>query len=293
MTSRRPGILGGVFLALWPALAGTAQPPMDAPGADDRILVVAPHPDDESLCCAGYIRRALSAGAEVAIVWLTAGDAFELDALAVEHHLRLKGLGMRRLGDLRLLEALEAGRRLGVPRGNLFVLGYPDRGLAALAGNFMNTPWRSAYTGTTIIPYPGARSPGAACTGVNLLAELAALVAIVRPTRVLVTAPEDRHPDHAAAAWFVQRALAGSRSAAQLRYYVIHAGRRWPQPRGLHQDLMMTPPPTAVARRWFSFDLQPGELAVKHDALAAHRTQMEVMRPFLDAFIRRNELFAQ
>lgn len=293
MTSRRPGILGGVFLALWPALAGTAQPPLDAPGADDRILVVAPHPDDESLCCAGYVRRALSGGAEVAIVWLTAGDAFELDALAVEHHLRLKGPGMRRLGEMRLREALEAGRRLGVPRDNLFVLGYPDRGLAALAGNFMDKPWRSSYTGASVVPYSGARSPGKASTGSNLLAELAALVGSFRPTQVLVSAPEDRHPDHAAAATFAQRALAGSGSAAQLRYYVIHAGRGWPRPRGLHQDLALSPAPTASTRRWYSFELQAQEIAAKRDALAAHRTQREVMRPFLDAFVRRNELFAQ
>src|SRR5690606_16065184 len=46
-----------------PALGGAA---LDA-GA--RILVVAPHPDDESLCCGGLIATARRAGAEVSIVW--------------------------------------------------------------------------------------------------------------------------------------------------------------------------------------------------------------------------------
>ena len=53
----------------------------------DAVLVVAPHPDDETLCCAGVIQRARAAGARVAIVWLTGGDAFELDAILVERRL--------------------------------------------------------------------------------------------------------------------------------------------------------------------------------------------------------------
>src|ERR1700689_1556600 len=53
----------------------------------DVLVVVAPHPDDETLCCAGAIVRARAAGARVAIVWITSGDGFELDAHVVEHRL--------------------------------------------------------------------------------------------------------------------------------------------------------------------------------------------------------------
>ena len=54
------------------------------------LLVVSPHPDDETLCCAGVIQRVLQAGGHVSIVWLTSGDGSELDLLVVEKSLFLR-----------------------------------------------------------------------------------------------------------------------------------------------------------------------------------------------------------
>lgn len=293
MKPRRPGILRRVFLALLPATTGAAQlTPMDAPVAGERILVVSPHPDDESLCCAGYLQRARTSGAAIAIVWLTAGDAFELDALVVEHRVRLKGRGMRRLGEERLHEAMEAGRRLGVPAERLFMLGYPDRSLPALAGNFMAEARWSSYTATTRVPYPDAFSPDSEYTGENLLRDLGAVIDGFAPTRILVSAPEDLHPDHATAPEFLRRALTRRGITPRVHYFIIHAGRGWPRPRGLNPSLALAPPPNGTGRRWRSFELTAEEATGKQFVLAAHHTQMQVMRPFLHAFVRSNELFA-
>lgn len=46
----------------------------------ERILVVAPHPDDETLGVAGLIRSALEAGSEVRVVFMTNGDGFRRGA---------------------------------------------------------------------------------------------------------------------------------------------------------------------------------------------------------------------
>ena len=92
--------------------AQAAPPLMPAPGAQDRVLVVAPHPDDESLCCAGILQRAASRGAAIAIVWITAGDGFELDAMLVEHAPWPTQSTLRRLGELRLTEAAAAASAL-------------------------------------------------------------------------------------------------------------------------------------------------------------------------------------
>src|ERR1700704_5965168 len=99
---------------------------------DDSVLIVSPHPDDETLCCAGVIQRALAQGARVSVVWVTGGDSFELDARLVERRLRPGTLGLRKLGDLRVAEAMAAAERLGIPPANRFLLGYPDRGLRRL-----------------------------------------------------------------------------------------------------------------------------------------------------------------
>src|ERR1700752_1007711 len=50
-------------------------PPIDG---GTSLLVVAPHPDDETLCCAGVIQRVLRAGGRVSVAWITSGDASEL-----------------------------------------------------------------------------------------------------------------------------------------------------------------------------------------------------------------------
>jgi hypothetical protein len=41
---------------------------------NERILIIAPHPDDEVLACGGLIQQALALGDSVWVVYVTAGD---------------------------------------------------------------------------------------------------------------------------------------------------------------------------------------------------------------------------
>jgi len=45
----------------------------------ERILILAPHPDDETLGCGGTIQKALLQGKTVKVVFLTSGDSFGND----------------------------------------------------------------------------------------------------------------------------------------------------------------------------------------------------------------------
>lgn len=274
-------------------VAAAAPQPFPEPQAGDRVLVVSPHPDDESLCCGGYIQRALHNGARVAIVWVTAGDAFELDAFVTEHHLRLKGRGMERLGHMRIAEALAAGESLGVPRDALDVLGYPDRGLKALLSDYYELPYLSRYTRSDRVPYARVLSPGARSTGRNVERDLARVMKDFEPTLVLAAAPEDVHSDHAASGEFARRVLAQRGETDRLRYWIVHAGQGWPEPHGLHTNLALGAPPVALRREWRPFALTDEEQQVKLAALEQHRTQWEVMASLMRAFVRRNELFAK
>lgn len=74
----------------------------------EPTLVLAPHPDDETIGCGGVIARKRAAGTEVQVV--VAADG----------------------GDpVRRAECLEACRRLGVPAGSVHFLGLPDGQLDA------------------------------------------------------------------------------------------------------------------------------------------------------------------
>src|SRR5207244_3746797 len=88
----------------------------------DRILVLAPHPDDEVLCCGGLLARAVAERIPVAVVFLTYGDSNEWSFLAWRLHPVVEPVAVERMGELRRQEALAADRILGVPAESLTFL---------------------------------------------------------------------------------------------------------------------------------------------------------------------------
>ena len=90
---------------------------MTARVAATSCVVLAPHPDDETLGCGALIARKISAGAAV---WV--GFA----SLGTDSH-RSRHLTSRQLGELRRAEAYEACRRLGVVEERVIVLSEVDR----------------------------------------------------------------------------------------------------------------------------------------------------------------------
>src|SRR5664279_305672 len=55
-------------------------PRLEVPGAGDRLLVVAAHPDDESLGAGGLIAAAVARGADVRVIVATDGEASHPDS---------------------------------------------------------------------------------------------------------------------------------------------------------------------------------------------------------------------
>ncbi len=264
---------------------------MRAPGPQDRVLVIAPHPDDESLCCAGILQRARANGAATAVVWITAGDGFSFDAMVVEHSLWPRQADLRQLGAQRLTEAAAAATELGVPRSQQYFLGYPDRGVAALMGDYYQRSYRSKYTGVSAVSYPQALSPYASFTGSNLERDLARVIDQFQPTLVLAAAPQDRHPDHSASGALARRLLERRGQVDKLRYWIVHA-RHWPQPRRYQPEMSLAPPAVAAALPWQSLPLSGDERAHKLAALREHRSQTRLTETFMLSFVRANELFA-
>ncbi len=293
MALARPALLALLaLLAPTPSLRAQASPAlMRVPGAQDRVLVVAPHPDDESLCCAGILQRARANGAATAVVWITAGDGFALDAMLIERTLWPREANMRQLGVLRLAEAGAAATELAVPPAQQYVLGYPDRGLAPLMADYYQRGYRSGYTGLAAVAYPQAVSPNASYTGSNLERDLQRVIEQFEPTLVLVAAPQDRNPDHHASGALARRLLQRRGQLDRLRYWIVHSPH-WPAPRGYAPQLPMAPPELAASLHWESLPLTATEQAHKLAALHDHRSQMALTEPFMLSFVRANELFA-
>jgi LmbE family N-acetylglucosaminyl deacetylase len=258
----------------------------------DVLLVVAPHPDDETLCCAGAIQRARAAGARVAIVWITSGDGFELDAHVVEHRLFTGTQGLLELAGLRMQEAARAAQLLGVAPAQQFFLGYPDGGIAHLLSENHDLPYRSPHTGGGAVPYAQAFLPGAAYTGASLEQNLRALIERVQPTWVLAPTPLDEHEDHRATGEFVMRTMHGLGHLERVRYWIVHGGIGWPWPRGLHPQEALVPPSHARALPWQDFMLLPAERDQKATAIGLYETQMRLTSSFMLSFVKRNEIYS-
>ena len=155
---------------------------------DDRLLVFAPHPDDESLACGALIHRALAAGAFVQVVIATNGDANPWPQRLVERRWHLDRESVERWGAMRKGEARAALQALGVHDDRVQFLHWPDQGLTA----------RLVHDGQASV------------------AELAALIRRHRPTLVAMPSVRDSHPDHSALAILLKAALRAEASPARL-----------------------------------------------------------------------------
>jgi LmbE family N-acetylglucosaminyl deacetylase len=90
---------------------------------NERILILAPHPDDESIACAGIIQKALSAGAQVRVVYLTNGDHNELAFIVYEKRIVMRQGEFIYLGKLRQKESIKSMKFLGLSEKDLVFLG--------------------------------------------------------------------------------------------------------------------------------------------------------------------------
>jgi LmbE family N-acetylglucosaminyl deacetylase len=266
--------------------------PLGGFGSEDSLLVIAPHPDDESISCGGILQRVRAAGAKVAIVWITDGDAFELDAAIIERRPIPGKKGMESLGTLRRVESLNAAAILGVPRSRCSSLGYPDGGLRSMMVDHYDSPYISNHTGYSVVHAPDSLALGSAYEGRNLVRDLGAVIDRIKPTLVLAPTPLDEHSDHAVTAQITIDLMTARQTLSQVKYWIVHADGGWPHPRGLIKSRILAPPQRASMLHWEELRLTDSEMEIKLKAISAHRTQLAVMRPFLHAFVARNELFA-
>ncbi len=272
-----------------------------APVPGQRLLVFAPHPDDETLGAAGLMRQARLRSDDVRVVILTNGDGFRISAAQEFGELTVPPKDFVRYGYLRQTEARTALGVLGIPADHVFFLGYPDRGLMPMWISHWATdnPTASAYTLADHSPYSDAATPNASYCGAALLSDIKQQMVAEQPTDIYVTHPNDDHPDHAAASVFVRTAFQQLKASglpwaqtAHLHYYLVHRGD-WPTPQGLHEDAALLPPgPMAsLDTHWTALPLSRRDTQKKYTAIKRYQSQVAASSRFLYSFARRNEIF--
>jgi LmbE family N-acetylglucosaminyl deacetylase len=281
-----------------PSLEDLAPLPLEG---FQRLLVFAPHCDDEALGAGGLILTAGRMGMDVRVVIATNGDGYLFATMDEFRRVYPSPQDFIRMGNLRQQESLEALQFLGVPPEQVLFLSYPDRGLAALWTNNWRAskPYRSPYSRADRSPYPLTYNPQAVYAGEHLLADLLSILESFRPDLVVYPHPNDTHPDHWSLSAFVRLALAlaqqrdpGYRPHAYA--YLVHRPG-FPNGRGFHPEGGLLPPAPLfqVTPRWFRLDLSEGDALRKWAAIQAYRSQFRLMRTFLESFARDNELFAE
>ncbi|MEW6397916.1 MAG: PIG-L family deacetylase [Bacillota bacterium] len=278
-------------LTAWPADVLAREKPQLQVGWGERLLVVAPHPDDETLAAAGLIQRVLSREGRVRVVVLTNGDGYSLAAREYFRRPTLSRKDLLRFGSIRMTEARQAAARLGMDPREVVFLGFPDRGLVRL---LLLGSTQSRFTGANSVPYQECLRPGAQYTRQQLEQQLRTVIADFRPTLILFPSAQDGHPDHRAAHYLTRDVLAGvyseetSGPPPRLLTYLVHPRAR---SRVLEQYLGL---PAAVEKPAEAecLALAPAERAAKRYALAAYVTQRAIWSDlFLASFLGPAETF--
>lgn len=280
--------LSGFFTGWWVVKGKLGSFPLVS--SNTRLLVIAPHPDDETVMTGGLIQRVLENQGKVEIIYLTSGDGSRTTLIQEDKKLDLSPTEFIALGETRIKEASEAARILGVERKDIFFLGFPDQGLTKIYNRNFNQAdgiGSSATTKVDHVPYPEAYRPGQAYYGENLLGDVKEIALNFKPNIVITGHPRDNHPDHRISFTLIEKIRSELGSDTKVYSSLTHF-RGYPAPGGY-----LFPPKKLFGGDWLSLELYPPEIANKKKAIEVHVSQYSRAQDklLLDRFTSRNEIF--
>jgi LmbE family N-acetylglucosaminyl deacetylase len=266
-----------------------------------RLLIVAPHCDDETLACGGLTLAAKHAGLDVHVMIVTNGDGFYFATMEQFHNIFPKRSDYVKMGELRQKESLSALSLLGVPNEEVTFLGYPDRGTPILLNDHWSDkdPFTSPYDHADRSPYPATYDHNAVYAGEDLLADMKSVLASYKPDLVVYPHPADAHPDHWGAGVFTRLAIEvleheDPTFKPDTYVYLVHK-KNFPKPAGLQPKNGILPPKgfERITSHWLKLDLTDQDVISKWQAVSEYRSQLPLLRNLMESFIRRNELFGE
>lgn len=276
--------------------------------SDAAVLVFAPHPDDETLGCAGVIMKARRAGRPVRVVVCTNGDGFAkaAEVLSGKKEPALTPDDFLAVARVRQQGAIDAAAVLGLAPEDLVFLGYPDGGLAKLPVD-NGEPFTQPSTGKSctyglIVPDYHTQAHGTPAPYLRSAAffDLLELIRATQPGEIYVTDAADGHADHREWCRLVRGAAAAAGFGGELFTYLIHsADGSWPTPRGADPDApfeartvdgkripagVAWPPPD---RRTMTRE----ESGLKLRAIRCYGLEMQLAAGYIESFVKSEEVF--
>ena len=212
-----------------------ALAPPSAFAQGKTIMIFAPHPDDEVLCCAGVIQAARANGDTVKVVVVTNGDA----------------IGGTTTGLARQAESVAAMNLLGLAESDIIFFGYGDVTLKLLFDSSSPTTVLTSLAGQTqtyashglgFVDYhmflTGVHGP---YNRETILGDFKAAIQNFLPDEIYTTGITDKHTDHAAAYSFLVEALIALQKQGLAKVPRVHetlthepneggAPYHWPEP---------------------------------------------------------------
>ncbi len=246
------------------------------PEKGDTVLIFAPHPDDETIACGGYINESIMRGADLYIILVTDGNR-------------------RNLGPLRYIEFESATNLLGVSRENLIYLDYPDSRLyfanqIELKDELMGII-EEYQPDILFYPHPDDTHRDHSTLGKKI-------EEILREMKEKVEVKEylGEYEDLVKEEVWEELEVV-EKLAEKIFYYkyLVHHGY-FPHPKKYAPDLFVLPPLELVTIEggWEKFMLSAENKEAKERALRAYSSQLRnpLLKNLLEASIRENELFA-
>jgi LmbE family N-acetylglucosaminyl deacetylase len=272
-------------------------PQIEEFNSNDKVLILAPHPDDESIGTAGVIQQALKAGAKINVVCLTNGD-FQTFTFTYSNKAPIKFIQFLQLGITRSKESMNAVSILGLKESDIKFLGYPDSGTLSILTDYWGNvkPYVNTITKAFKVPYPECYSTGAEYVGENILKDLEDIIKEFQPTKIFLSSPFDLNKDHRALYVFLKVALwdlEGIINSPGVFTYLVHS-KNWPEPKGYYPEKFLNPPEQIAKNNilWSSLYLNDDEIKKKYKSLLCYKSQMRFGLKYLTCFDRKNELFA-
>ena len=275
---------------------------MDLSELGQRVLILSPHPDDETLACGGLVAMLKRRGACVKVVFVTLGEGF---TIAIERQYRKVRIGVKdrlRFARLRQREAMMALRKLGVTDSNeALFLGLPETVLAKIwlkywtRENLCYARAINSYNSHPISPH----QPTIPLCADAIIDTLENIIRQFRPTSIFIPHRHDDHVAHWATNMFAHAALLESRLAGDVSpsipifEYLVHYGT-YPAPQGEFRRLPLAPPKMLwkfSAGSWVSIPLDREAIDCKARAITAYSSQRALTKRFMSSFIRRTEVF--